>query len=73
MKYEVYEDLSDPRGHVEGFDEHGRSHLTNFSGPEARERAEEYAGWISRRRKIINQAEQCGRPSDIIGQPRAGD
>jgi hypothetical protein len=61
MKYEVYEDLSDPRvWHVEGFDEHGRAHVTNFSGPEARERAEEYAVWISRRRKIINQAEQWG-------------
>jgi hypothetical protein len=62
MKYEVYEDLRDSGlWHVEGFDEYGRAHLANFSGPEARERAEEYAAWISRRRKIANEAEQWGQ------------
>ncbi len=48
MKYEVYEDLEDPRAwHVEGFDDCGGHHLTIFSGPQARDRAEEYATWKS--------------------------
>jgi hypothetical protein len=38
MKYEVYEDLEDPRSwHVDGFDDCGGHHLTIFSGPQARE------------------------------------
>jgi hypothetical protein len=61
MKYEVYEDLSDPRSwRVEGFDDQAGHHLAVFSGPEARERAEEYATWISRHRRIIDQEEQWG-------------
>jgi hypothetical protein len=61
MKYEVYEDFSEPQTwRVEGFDDRAGHHLAVFSGPNARERAEEYAAWISRQRKIINQAEQWG-------------
>ena len=61
MKYLIYEDLGDPRiWHVEGFDNVGAAHLANFSGPEARESAEEYAAWIYRRPRIICQEEQWG-------------
>lgn len=46
MEYVAFQDRkvsSDWR--VEAFDDDGRCFVTIFSGPDAKQRAEEYAGW----------------------------
>jgi hypothetical protein len=46
MKYEIVESRQYPgHWHVEAIDEEGRVFVTVFSGPEAKERATEYADW----------------------------
>jgi hypothetical protein len=51
MAYEVIEDRRYPsEWRVEAIDEEGSCYVTLFSGPEAKERAQEYAAWKQERR-----------------------
>ncbi len=51
MEYEVIEDRKSPDDwRVEAADDDGRYFIAIFCGPEARQRAEEYARWKQERR-----------------------
>jgi hypothetical protein len=51
MSYEALEDKKYPGDwRVEAFDDDGRCYVAIFSGPEAWQRAQEYAAWKSERR-----------------------
>jgi hypothetical protein len=46
MEYQAFEDLKHSGDwRVEAFDNDGRCFVTIFAGPEAKQRAEEYAHW----------------------------
>jgi hypothetical protein len=50
MEYEVIEDRKFPGDwRAEAIDNDGRCYITIFSGPNAKQRAEEYARWKSER------------------------
>jgi hypothetical protein len=51
MKYEAFEDRKNSGDwRVEAFDDDGRCFVTIFSGPDPKQRAQEYAAWKSERR-----------------------
>jgi len=51
MEYQAFEDRKDPQDwRVEAFDDDGRCFVTIFAGPDAKQRAQEYAAWKSERR-----------------------
>jgi len=51
MRYEAFEDKRHAEDwRVEAFDDDGRCFVAIFAGPEAKQRALEYAAWKSERR-----------------------
>lgn len=51
MSYEAFEDRKHPGDwRVEAFDDDGRCFVTIFSGPDSKQRAQEYAAWKSEKR-----------------------
>ena len=51
MEYDAFEDKQHSADwRVEAFDDDGRCFVTIFSGPDAKQRAQEYAAWKAEQR-----------------------